>query len=101
MGMLDGGFEFWNAVLVTIGATNPVDVAGAFGADEGGVHRFDIETAVGHLGMAGLAGGCRALVVAGMAGEAADAFVDAHGRAVVARADLRTPVIRITTKARC
>ncbi len=35
----------------------------------------------------------RVLVVAVVTGEAAQAFVHAHGRAVVAGADLRTPVI--------
>ena len=89
----EGGFDLWNAVPVAVGAADPVDVVGAFCAGEGRVHLFDVDAAVGHLGMAGFAGGCRILVVAGVAGEATDALVDASGGAIIARADLRTVMI--------
>lgn len=94
MRVLDSGFEFWDAVLVAVGAADPVDVVGAFGAGESGVHFLYVDTAVRHLRMAGLAGcGC-VFIVAGVAGEAADAFVNADGGAVVAGSELRTPMIR-------
>ena len=78
---------------MAVGAADPVDVVGASVAGEGRVHLFDVDAAMGHLGMAGLAGGCGALVVASVTGETADAFVDTDGRAVVAGSELRTPVI--------
>ena len=89
------GGDFWlgDAVLVAVGAADPVDVVRAFGIGEGGVHLLDINAAVGHLRVAGFAGcGC-ILVVAGVAGETTDAFVNSHGCAVVAGGDLRAPVI--------
>jgi len=43
---LNGSFEFWNAMLVAIGAADPVDVVGASGAGEGGVHLLDVDAAV-------------------------------------------------------
>ena len=92
-GTLDDGLWFGNAVLVAVGAADPVNVVRAFGAGEGRVHLFDVDAAMGHLWMAGLAGGCGALVVASVTGETADAFVDTDGRAVVAGAELRTVVI--------
>ncbi len=90
---MDDGLWFGNAVLVAVGAADPVNVVGAFGADEGRVHLFDVDAAMGHLWMAGLAGGCGAFVVSSMTGEAANAFVDTDGRAVVAGSELRTVVI--------
>ena len=78
---------------MAVGTADPVDVVEAFGAGEGRVHFLDVDAAVGHLRMAGFAGGRGVLVVAGVAGEAADAFVDADGGAVVTGADLWTPVI--------
>ena len=62
-------------MLVAVGAADPVDVMRALCVGEGRVHLFDIESAIGHLWMAGFAGGCRVLVVAGVAGETADAFM--------------------------
>ncbi len=44
--------------------------------------------------MTGFARGKRTLIVAGVAGEAAQAFVNAHRSAIVARSHLRTPMIR-------
>ena len=78
---------------MAVGATDPVDVVRTFRVGEGRVHLFDIETAVGHLRVAGFAGGRRVLVVTGVASEAADAFVNTHGCAVVAGADLRAIVV--------
>src|ERR1700760_3061873 len=78
---------------MAVGAANPVNVVGAFRARESCIHLFDVDAAVGHLGMAVFAGGSGVLIVSGVAGETADAFVYAHGRAVVARSNLRTPVV--------
>ena len=83
----------WNAVLMAIGAADPMDVVSTPGAGEGRVHFLDVDAAVGHLRMAGFAGGGGVLVVSAVAGEAADAFMDADRGAVVPGADLRTPVI--------
>jgi len=80
-------------MLVAIGAADPVDVVGASGAGEGGVHLLDVDAAVRHLRVAGLAGGCCVFVVAGMACETTDALVNADGSAIVAGAELRTVVI--------
>ena len=78
---------------MAIGAADPMDVVSTPGAGEGRVHFLDVDAAVGHLGMAVFAGGSGVLIVSGVAGETADAFVYAHGRAVVARSNLRTPVV--------
>lgn len=91
--MLNRGLWFWNAVLVAVGAADPVDVVGAFGAGEGGVHLLDVYPAVGHLRVAGFAGCCGVLAVAGMTGETTDALVNAYGSAVVAGTELRAVVI--------
>lgn len=48
---------------------------------------------MGHLRMTVLARGKRALIVAGVTGEAAQAFVNAHRSAIVSRSHLRTPMI--------
>ncbi len=93
MRILDGCLDFRDAVLMAVGAADPVDVVGAFGAGEGRIHLLDVDAAVGHLRMTGFAGGGGVLIVSGVAGEATDALVDADGGAVVARSDLRTPVI--------
>ena len=87
------GLWFGDAVLVAVGAADPVDVVGTFGAGESRVHFFDVDAAVGHLRVAGFAGGGCVLVVSGVAGEATDALVNTDGRAVVAGADLRAVVI--------
>ncbi len=87
------GLWFGNAVLVAVGAADPVDVVGTFGAGESGVHFFDVDAAVRHLRVAGFAGGCCVLVVSSVAGETTDALVNTDGSAVVARADLRAVVI--------
>ena len=71
-------------MLVAVCAFDPVDVVGAGGGGVGGVHFFDIETAVGHLRVAVFAGGAGVGVVAGVAGYATEAFVDTDGGAVVA-----------------
>ncbi len=87
------GLWLWDAVLVAVGAADPVDVMRAFGAGESGVHFFDVDAAVRHLRVAGFAGGCCVFVVAGVAREATDALVNADGGAVVARTDLGSVVI--------
>jgi len=92
--VLGAGFRFGNALLVAVGAAHPVDVVGALCIGEGSVHLLDVDAAMGHLRMAGLAGCCRFLIVASVAGEATDAFVDTHGGAVVAGGDLRSPMTR-------
>lgn len=93
MRALNGGFEFWNAVLVAVCAADPVDVVDAFGTGEGRVHLFDVNAAMRHLRVAGLAGSCCVFVVAGVAGETTDAFVNSYGSAIIAGAELRTVVI--------
>jgi hypothetical protein len=80
-------------MLMTVGAANPVNIVGAFPVGESRIHLLDIDAAMRHLGMAGFAGRCCVLVVTDVAGNAADAFVDAHRRAVVAGSNLRAPVI--------
>lgn len=77
---------------MAVGAADTVDVVRAFGVGESGVHLFDVDAAVGHLRVAGFARGSCALVVAGVAGETTDAFVDAGRRAIVTGAGLRSPV---------
>ena len=78
---------------MTVGASDPVNVVGAFPVGESRIHLLDVDAAMRHLRVAGFAGRCCVLVVADVAGKAADAFVDAHRRAVVAGANLRAPVI--------
>ena len=80
-------------MLVAVSTADPVDVVGASGAGEGGVHLLDVDAAVRHLRVAGLAGGCCVFVVAGMACETTDALVNADGSAIVAGAELRIIVI--------
>lgn len=82
--MLGDRFRLWNAVLVAVFAADPVDVVGTLGSGKCRVHFFYVDAAVGHLGVAVLAGGSGVFVVAGMAGETADALVNTDGRAVVA-----------------
>lgn len=42
-------------MLVAIGAADPVNVVCAFGVGKGGIHLLDINAAVGHLRVTGLA----------------------------------------------
>ena len=93
MCLLHRGLWLWNAVLMAVVAADPVNVVRALRVCESRVHLFDVDAAVGHLRMASLAGGGGVLVVPGVAGEAADALMDAHRRTVVARSNLRAPVI--------
>ena len=81
-------------MLVAIGALDPVDVVRTFCIRKGRVHLLYVGPTMGHLRMTGLTRGKRALIVAGMACEAAQAFVNAHRSAIVAGGHLRTPVIR-------
>ena len=81
-------------MLMAIGALHPVDIVRAGFIGKGRIHLLDIDAAVGHFGMAILAAGSRVFVVAKMAGQATDAFMHAHRRAVVARSNLRTPAVR-------
>ncbi len=78
---------------MTVGAANPVNIVGAFSVGESRIHLLDVYAAMRHLGVAGFAGRGGILVVANVAGKAADAFVDTHRRAVVAGSNLRAPVI--------
>ena len=80
-------------MLVAVCAADPVDVMGALRICKTRIHLFDVDAAVGHLRMAGLAGGGSVLTVASVAGETADSLVNSDGRAVVARSDLGAPVI--------
>lgn len=80
-------------MLMTVNAADPMDIVSASGAGECRVHFLDIDAAMRHLRVAGFAGGCRVLVVPGMASEAADSLVNADGSAIVARADLWAIVI--------
>ena len=57
------GLLLRNAVLMAVSAFDPVNVVCARGAGEGRVHLLDVETAMGHLRVAGLAGGARVLVM--------------------------------------
>ena len=79
---------------MAIGAADPVNVVGAFSVGEGCVHGLHVDSAMGHLRMAGLAGRCGIFIVTGVTGETADSLVNADGRAVVAGADLRAVMIR-------
>lgn len=74
-------------------AANPVNVVGAFRAGECCVHLFDVDAAVGHLGVAVFARGGSVFIVACVARETADAFVHPNRRAIIARSNLRTPVV--------
>jgi len=75
-------------------ALDPMDIVRAGGVEVGGVHLLYIDSAMGHLRMAGFARCLGVLIVAEVAGNAAQAFMHAHRRAVVAGAYLRTPVMR-------
>jgi len=85
-GVLSQGIRlgFRDPVLVAIRATDPVNIVGTGGAGIGGVHFLNVEPAVGHLGMAGLAGGSRVFRVASVAGDATQALMDAHRGAIIA-----------------
>lgn len=85
---------FWHSVLMAVGAADPVDIVRALCVGECRVHGFDVDTAIGHLGMTRLAGGRGIFIVTGMASPAADALMDADWRAIVSRRKLRTPMIR-------
>ena len=65
-----------------------MDVVRAVRVLEGRVHRLDVDAAVRQARVAGGAGGAGGLAVLRVAGEAAQALVDADGRPVVAREDL-------------
>jgi hypothetical protein len=68
---------------MAVGALYPMDVVRAGCAEIRGIHLLDIETAVGHLRMAGFARGACILIVSGMAGDTAQAFMDAYRSAIV------------------
>ena len=69
---------------MAIRALYPMDVVRAGCVRVGGVHLLHVEAAIGHLRMAGFARGARVLIVAGVAGEATQAFMHAHRGAIVA-----------------
>lgn len=78
---------------MAVRALDPVDIVRAGGIDVGCIHLLHVDSAMRHLRVAGLARCAGVLIVAKVAGDAAQAFMHAHGRAVVAGAHLRTPVI--------
>lgn len=83
-----GALFLGDAFGVAVLAFYEVEVVGALGVFEGGVHFFDVEAAVGKSGVAGGAGRAGLLAVFEVAGEATEAFVNAYGSAVIAGADL-------------
>lgn len=74
-----------NSLGVAVEALHKVNVVGALGGLESGVHCLHIEAAIGEARVAGGAGGARAHGVIFVAGKATEAFVNARGSAVVAR----------------
>jgi hypothetical protein len=70
-------------MLVAICALYPVDVVRAGRAEISRIHLLDIEAAVRHLWMAGFARCARILIVAGMTGDATQAFVHTNRGAIV------------------
>ena len=70
-------------VLVTVGAFDPVYVVRARGAGEGRIHLLNVETAMGHLRMAGFAGRSRVLIVPIVTGKTAKPFMHSHRGPVV------------------
>lgn len=70
-------------MLMAVRALHPMDVVRARGAEIARVHLFDIEAAVGHLRMACFARCARVLIVAGVAGDTTQTFMDADGSAIV------------------
>ena len=76
--------HLWYAVLMTIGAFDPVNIVLALRIGIGGVHFLYVNPAVRHLGMTGLARCTGVLAMPDVAGEAAQALMHAHRRAVVA-----------------
>ena len=78
---------------MAIRALYPVDVVLAGGACEGCIHLLHIEPAMGHLRVTGFARSSRVLIVAAVAGEAAQPFMHAHRGAIVAGANLRAPLV--------
>ena len=49
------GVWFGGAMFMAVSAADPVNVVGAFGAGEGGVHLLNVDAAVGHLRVTGFA----------------------------------------------
>ena len=78
---------------MAIGALDPMDVVGAGRVYIGRVHLLHVDAAMRHLRMTGLARRPRVLVMSIVAGDAAQALVNAHRRAVVAGAHLGAPTI--------
>ena len=80
---------------MTVRTLNKMDIMRAPGGFEGGVHGFHIEAAIGEARVAGGAGNPRFHAVIGVAGEATEAFMNAHGSAVVAGAHLAAGLRRV------
>lgn len=74
-------------------AFDPVDIVFTAGIGKSGVHLLDVNAAMRHLRMARFARSYRAFIVAVMAREAAQSFMHAHGRTIVAGTNLPAPVI--------
>ena len=79
---------------MAIAALDPVDIVRAGCVEVGGIHFLDVDSAMGHLRVAGFARSLGVLIVAEVAGDAAQTLMHAHWSAVVAGAYLRTPVMR-------
>ena len=77
---------------MTILAFDEMNIVRAGRGLERGVHGRDVEAAIGQARMAIGARGARVLVVSGVAGQAAQPFMNAHAGAVVARIDLESIV---------
>ena len=77
-----------NSFGVAVRALHEVNVVRALGGFEGRVHGFHVEAAIRQARMASGAGSARVHAVIFVAGEATEAFMNPHGRAVVAGVDL-------------
>ena len=83
-----GNFFRGDAVRVAVSAFHKVDVVLAIFVLEGGIHFFDVETAIRKTWMTGAAGGARLQPVLGVARHATEPFMNTDRGAVVARVNL-------------
>ena len=86
----DRGFRLYlrYAVPMAVGALHSMDVVDAGRACVGCIHLLHVDAAMRHLRVTSLARGPRILIMSIVAGDAAQALVNAHRRAVVAGAHL-------------
>lgn len=85
---------------VAIPAPHPMDVVLAGSACVSCIHCLDVEAAFRSSEMAGLARSSGVLVVTGVTGKAAEAFMYARRRAVIAGAGLHAPVMNRSRRLR-